>query len=152
MHLAGGGGHPVLRPISSAATTATTRLFNDAVGDFRFSFEYYYAHIMRPFRAYVREALELIEPLPLKMIAPGHGPILRHEPRDYVRRYRTLSAPSLHGADSKTLLVFYISAYGATRRMAEAVAAGAEAACDGPAKCASRSTTSKAGSRSPSST
>jgi hypothetical protein len=28
-----------------------TRLFNDAVGDFRFSFDYYYAHIMRPFRA-----------------------------------------------------------------------------------------------------
>jgi flavorubredoxin len=31
-----------------------TRLFNDAVGDFRFSFDYYYAHIMRPFRTYVR--------------------------------------------------------------------------------------------------
>jgi flavorubredoxin len=104
------------------------RLFNDVVGDFRFSFDYYYAHIMRPFRAHVREALDLIEPLPLKIIAPGHGPILRDDPRDYVRRYRSLSAPSLHGADSKTLLVFYISAYGATRRMAEAVAAGAEAA------------------------
>ena len=25
------------------------RLFNDRVGDFRFSFDYYYAHIMRPF-------------------------------------------------------------------------------------------------------
>ena len=32
------------------------RLFNDAVGDFRFSFEYYYAHIMRPFREYVLDA------------------------------------------------------------------------------------------------
>ena len=29
------------------------RLFNDRVGDFRFSFEYYYAHIMRPFREHV---------------------------------------------------------------------------------------------------
>lgn len=106
-----------------------TRLFNDTVGDFRFSFEYYYAHIMRPFRAHVRAALDLIEPLPLQTIAPAHGPILRDDPRDYVRRYRTLSAPGLHGSDSKTLLVFYISAYGATRRMAEAVAAGAEAAC-----------------------
>ncbi|GAB6051906.1 hypothetical protein JCM17960_07260 [Magnetospira thiophila] len=26
------------------------RLFNDLVGDFRFSFEYYHAHIMRPFK------------------------------------------------------------------------------------------------------
>jgi len=104
------------------------RLFNDAVGDFRFSFEYYYAHIMRPFRAYVREALDLIEPLPLQAIAPAHGPILRDDPRDYVRRYRALSASGLHGTTAKTLLVFYISAYGATRRMAEAVAAGAESA------------------------
>jgi len=39
-----------------------TRLFNDVVGDFRFSFEYYYAHIMRPFKQYVLRALELIEP------------------------------------------------------------------------------------------
>ena len=106
-----------------------TRLFNDAVGDFRFSFEYYYAHIMRPFRAHVRQALDLIESLPLQVIAPGHGPILRDDPFGYVRRYRALSTPNLHGANSKTLLVFYISAYGATRRMAEAVAAGAEAGC-----------------------
>lgn len=105
------------------------RLFNDAVGDFRFSFEYYYAHIMRPFREHVREALDLIEPLPLHVIAPAHGPILRDDPVDYVRRYRALSSSSLHSINTKTLLVFYISAYGATRRMAEAVAAGAESAC-----------------------
>ncbi|MFH1873205.1 MAG: FprA family A-type flavoprotein [Pseudomonadota bacterium] len=104
------------------------RLFNDAVGDFRFSFDYYYAHIMRPFRAHVRQALDLIEPLPLQTIAPAHGPILREDPRDYVRRYRALSKSGLHNTTAKTLLVFYISAYGATRRMAEAVAAGAESA------------------------
>jgi len=88
-----------------------TRLFNDAVGDFRFSFEYYYAHIMRPFRTYVHSALDLIEPLPLRIIAPGHGPILRQNPRDYVARYRALSASSLRCANTRTLLVFYISAY-----------------------------------------
>ena len=75
-----------------------TRLFNDAVGDFRFSFEYYYAHIMRPFRTYVHSALDLIEPLPLRIIAPGHGPILRHQPRHFsqvidIRLTRTALAP-----------------------------------------------------------
>ncbi len=106
------------------------RLFNDAVGDFRFSFEYYYAHIMRPFRVHVREALELIEPLPLKLIAPAHGPILRDQPTRYVARYRELSASGLknEAADEKTLLIFYLSAYGSTRAMAESVAAGAEEA------------------------
>jgi flavorubredoxin len=104
------------------------RLFNDAVGDFRFSFDYYYAHIMRPFRAHVRSALDLIEPLLLRAILPAHGPVLREDPRDYVRRYRALSGSGLHRNQVKTLAIFYISAYGATRRMAEAVAAGAETA------------------------
>jgi len=104
------------------------RLFNDAVGDFRFSFEYYYAHIMRPFRAHVLEALEFIEPLPLNLIAPSHGPVLRDAPERYVARYRELSASKLknEAAGEKTLLVFYVSAYGSTRAMAESLAAGAE--------------------------
>lgn len=105
-----------------------TRLFNDQVGDFRFSFEYYYAHIMRPFKEYVVQALELIEPLPLTLIAPTHGPILRDSPQRYIQRYRQLSSPALHSEISphqKTLLIFYISSYGNTRRMAEAIYQGA---------------------------
>ncbi len=104
------------------------RLFNDRVGDFRFSFEYYYAHIMRPFREYVLDAVALIEPLDVRLIAPAHGPILRHQPRDYLHRYRELATPRLfnEARSEKTLVVFYISAYGNTRRMAEALAAGAE--------------------------
>jgi len=104
------------------------RLFNDEVGDFRFSFEYYYAHIMRPFKAYVLQALELIEPLNLTLIAPTHGPILRDRPVRYIQRYRQLSSPALHSElshNQKTLLIFYISSYGNTRRMAEAIYQGA---------------------------
>ena len=105
------------------------RLFNDSCGDFRFSFEYYYAHIMRPFKDYVSRALELIEALPLCMIAPAHGPILRDRPQAYVARYHELSAPRLNRETlpgEKTLLVFYISAYGNTRRMAEAIYTSAQ--------------------------
>ncbi len=106
-----------------------SRLFNDRVGDFRFSFEYYYQHIMRPFREHVRTGLDLIEPLELKLIAPAHGPILRDAPRSYVQRYRQLAAPLLHNeaADhAKTLVIFYISSYGNTARMAQSVRDGAE--------------------------
>ncbi|MBI5918567.1 MAG: FprA family A-type flavoprotein [Nitrosomonadales bacterium] len=105
------------------------RLFNDRVGDFRFSFEYYYQHIMRPFREHVLVALELLEPLTLKLIAPAHGPILREAPRSYVQRYRQLASPLLPneiGAHDKSLLIFYISSYGNTARMAQAVSEGAE--------------------------
>ncbi len=103
------------------------RLFNDAVGDFRFSFEYYFDHIMRPFRRYVAQALDLIEPLSPKVIAPGHGPILRAHPDAYIRHYRRLVSSRLarETGSEKTLLVFYVSAYGATEQMAQAVAQGA---------------------------
>jgi flavorubredoxin len=106
-----------------------SRLFNDHVGDFRFSFEYYYQHIMRPFREHVLNALELLEPLALKLIAPAHGPILREAPLSYLQRYRQLASPLLHnevGANNKSLLVFYISSYGNTALMAQAVVDGAE--------------------------
>jgi len=104
------------------------RLYNDRVGDFRFSFEYYYQHIMRPFREHVLDALELIEPLPIALIAPAHGPILRDKPQRYVQRYRQLASPQLESeaAQEKTLLIFYISAYGNTAGMAQAVREGAE--------------------------
>ena len=105
------------------------RIFNDRVGDFRFSFEYYYAHIMRPFKEHVNEALDLIEPLELSIIAPTHGPVLRDHPQSYVERYRQLSRPELESElreDEKSLLIFYISSYGNTARMAEAVFEGAE--------------------------
>lgn len=105
------------------------RLFNDKVGDFRFAFEYYYAHIMRPFREHVIRALELIEPLPINMIAPTHGPILRDQPTRYMQRYRELSGQGLHSevnANEKTLVIFYISAYGSTTQMAKIIRDGAE--------------------------
>lgn len=104
------------------------RLFNDEVGDFRFSFEYYYAHIMRPFKDYVNRALALLEPLSLTTILPAHGPLLRDQPQKYVQRYRELSSSVLQSEIStseKTLLIFYISSYGNTRRMAEAIYQGA---------------------------
>ena len=106
------------------------RLFNDRAGDFRFSFDYYYQHIMRPFRSHVLEALELIEPLDLRLLAPAHGPILREAPRRYVQRYRQLAEPLLTkeaGGSERTLLIFYVSAYGNTERMALALRDGAEA-------------------------
>ncbi len=106
-----------------------TRLFNDEVGDFRFSFEYYYAHIMRPFKTYVNTALDIIEPLlPLSKILPAHGPFLCDQPQRYVQRYRELSRSALQSeisANEKTLLIFYISSYGNTRHMAEAIYEGA---------------------------
>lgn len=105
------------------------RLFNDKVGDFRFAFEYYYSHIMRPFREHVCNALAIINPLPINMIAPTHGPILRDQPSRYLQRYQELSQQRLQNAlnvDEKSLVIFYVSAYGSTTSMAQAIRSGAE--------------------------
>jgi flavorubredoxin len=105
------------------------RMFNDKVGDFRFAFEYYYAHIIRPFREHVVNALSLVEPLAINIIAPAHGPILRDQPTRYIERYRALSGSRLQSEvneDEKTLVIFYISAYGSTTQMAQMIREGAE--------------------------
>ncbi len=105
------------------------RLFNDRVGDFRFSFDYYYAHIMRPFKKHVMDALKLIEPLKIKQIAPTHGPILRERPRRYITHYRELSTSSLTREigynDDKSVIIFYMSSYGNTAKMADEISEGA---------------------------
>lgn len=84
---------------------------------------------MRPFKQHVLEALKLIEPLALKLIAPTHGPILRDRPERYVKRYRELSTSSLSddpGENEKSLMIFYMSSYGNTARMAAALYQGAD--------------------------
>jgi NADH oxidase (H2O-forming) len=103
------------------------RLFNDVVGDFRFSFEYYYAHIMRPFKQHVLTALQLLKNLQIQLIAPAHGPILRDRPLDYLERYKQMSTPRLKNElnQEKSLLIFYLSSYGNTAKMAQAVYRGA---------------------------
>lgn len=102
------------------------RLFDDRCGDFRFAFDYYFANIMRPFKRHVLPALELIDPLAPRIVAPAHGPILRDRPARYVERYREWSTPRLDHDETepKRLVLFYLSAYGNTRAMAEAVCEG----------------------------
>jgi flavorubredoxin len=141
------------RPTSSAATIATSRLFNDAVGDFRFSFDYYYAHIMRPFRDLRARALDLIEPLPLQIIAPGTGrSCATCDPRDYVARYRALSAPRLHGAARRRCWSSISRPTAPRAAWPKRSPPAPSRRRPPPARCASRSTTSKVATRNLSST
>ncbi|MBI4759188.1 MAG: FprA family A-type flavoprotein [Chloroflexi bacterium] len=99
------------------------RLYDDLVEDFRYYFRYYFDVIMRPYKEYSFKALKKLEGLDIALIAPSHGPILRTNPRQYIERYREWARPSEPSARKKAL-VLYASAYGNTRRMAEAVARG----------------------------
>lgn len=102
-------------------------LFDDQVGDYLQTFRYYFDHIFRPFKEHVRNGLQAIAGLPLSLIAPSHGPLLRSgiaRAQQQYQEWASLPAPVPGGS----LLVFFVSAYGLTKQLALAVAEGAQAA------------------------
>ncbi len=98
------------------------KLFDDEIGNFKQSFKYYFDHIIRPFKADVLAAADKIKDLAIDMIAPSHGPILRTDVQRYIDSYVKWSKPP--ACDKPSVVIAYISAYGNTRRMAEAIAEG----------------------------
>ncbi len=103
------------------------RLWDDLAGDFAAEQRSYFDHILRPFKEHARKALDKVEKLPLAMVCPSHGPVLRTSLPDLLARYRAWSLPPARG-DKPSVVVAYASSYGNTARMAEEVAAGAREA------------------------
>jgi len=102
------------------------RLFDDLVGDFDYSFKYYYDHIMRPFKSDVLNALKLYEKEEINIICNLHGPIIRENPNRYIDKYKKWSVKSnrLHG--KKIISIFYVTSYKNTKDMAEFIYDGCE--------------------------
>ncbi|MFQ5964540.1 MAG: FprA family A-type flavoprotein [Candidatus Scalinduaceae bacterium] len=98
------------------------RMFDDLVGDFDCYFQYYYDNIMRPFKPYILKAIEKIKGMNIDIIATGHGPILRKDPWKYVESYFNWSKILIDA--KKNVLILYVSIYGNTKKMAEAIAEG----------------------------
>src|SRR4030067_866730 len=104
--------------------------FNDELREpekVRKAFEFYYGMIMRPYKEHVLKACEKIKGLPIAMIAPSHGPILRKDPRSYIAWYEE-RASVLSRVTEKKVTVVYASAYGNTAAMAARVAQGVRSA------------------------
>ncbi len=98
------------------------RMFDDLVDDFSYSFQYYFDHIMRPFKEYALKALNRISSLDIKLIAPSHGPILRTNIDRYLSMYMNWSEQPQR--EEGKILIFYASAYGNTARIAKSIAEG----------------------------
>jgi flavorubredoxin len=101
-------------------------MFDDLVGDYSQSFKYYFDVILKPFSNFMVKAIEKVKKLEINMICPGHGPILRSTWKEkllltekYAEQY---IADSL--CSDNSILITYVSAYGYTKQMAEAIAAG----------------------------
>ncbi|MGD2033751.1 MAG: FprA family A-type flavoprotein [Bacteroidales bacterium] len=99
-------------------------MFDDEVGNYEQSYKYYFDVILKPFSKFMLKAIEKIDPLDIRMVCPGHGPILRsgwkntlEKTRKYVDHYLADSV-----CEGSNVLITYVSAYGYTRKMAEMIA------------------------------
>lgn len=89
-------------------------------------FENYYTAIMSPFKSFVLKALDKIKDLPIRYVAPSHGPLLNaEEAKNAMALYKTWSTPV--EKDKKSVAIYYVSAYGYTRDMAQYLAEKLEA-------------------------
>ncbi len=93
--------------------------------------KYYFDVIMGPFSNYVLDAVKKTRGLHIDVIGPSHGPVLRAAPWDAVDRYEQWALDILAVNDPKKVYVGYVSCYGYTRALAQAIAGVAEkAGCD----------------------
>jgi flavorubredoxin len=110
---------------SFGAHYADERMFDDLVGDYSDAFDYYFDVILKPFSKFMLKAIDKIKTLPLDMICPGHGPILRSGWKEKMDRSSKLASTYLDEIrKDNRVLIAYISAYGYTREMAELIAKG----------------------------
>ncbi|MDR2511845.1 MAG: FprA family A-type flavoprotein [Bacteroidales bacterium] len=102
---------------------ADKKLWDDA-------FVYYYNCILRPFGKFFIEAIERIKDLDFNVVCPGHGPVLRKYYKERIAESRKLSEEYLTVLKKNRLFIAYVSAYGYSKEIAEAIAEGVKAAGD----------------------
>jgi len=110
---------------SFGAHYANELMFDDLLEDFSDAFDYYFDVILKPFSKFMLKAIEKIKSLPVDMICPGHGPILRSGWKEKIDRSFKLATAYLEETTrANRVLVAYVSAYGYTQKMAEQLAEG----------------------------
>lgn len=100
-------------------------IYDDEVADFSGEFAFYFDNIMRPFKDKVREAVAKVVELPVQLICPSHGPLLRRDPQGAIAAYQRWSAPP-PASDKPRVLLLTLSPHGNTRDMATHVRQGLE--------------------------
>ncbi len=111
---------------SFGAHYCNENIFDDEVPTYEDAFKYYFDVILKPFSKFMLKAIDKIEQLPIKAICTGHGPILRSTWKQKVELSKAYAKDHIEKTNhtEKTILITYISAYGYTRQMAEAIAEG----------------------------
>jgi flavorubredoxin/flavin reductase (DIM6/NTAB) family NADH-FMN oxidoreductase RutF len=99
------------------------RTFDEDLAEIEADFRYYYDCLMGPNARSVLSALKRMGELPeVTLIATGHGPLLQHNVSEWTGRYRQWSQAQTKA--EKMIVVFYISDYGYSDRLSQAIAKG----------------------------
>lgn len=96
--------------------------------------KYYFDNILGPFKSYMRKALERVRDLDISMICTGHGPVLDTGidfMLDTYEEWCTVVNPN----EKKTVIIPYVSAYGYTGELAQAIAQGIRDSGDIEVRC-----------------
>lgn len=91
--------------------------------------KYYYDCIIGPFKSFMLDALKRVRPLELEMICPGHGPVLDTGIPNMLDTYEQWSTV-INPNPRPTVIIPYVSAYGYTGQLAQAIAQGIAAQGD----------------------
>lgn len=94
--------------------------------EYLLAFFYYYNAIFGPFKPYVLVGLEKIKDIDFDIACPSHGPVLTKKDGGHLERaiqmYAELGAP--HKNEVFNIPIFYCSAYGNTKILAEHIKTG----------------------------
>ncbi len=107
-------------------------MIDKKVGNWDDAFDYYFDVILKPYSRFLLKAIEKIEPLPIKAILNGHGPLLLNDWNKYVQRSKEKASAYLQNPEAPSILVAYVSAYHKTGEIAQEIKKGIEA--DGKVK------------------
>lgn len=89
--------------------------------DYNRALKYYFDMIMGPFKSHMLNAINKIEDLEIDYICNGHGPILDDNPKEIVRLCKEWS---MEEQNDPQIVIPYVSAYGYSKELAQAIAEG----------------------------
>ncbi|MBP0017542.1 MAG: diflavin flavoprotein [Cyanobacteria bacterium SBLK] len=99
-------------------------LFDINLSEIAPDYHFYYECLMAPNARSVLSALKRMDNCvgEVKMVANGHGPLLKYNVDELIRRYRDWSLEQTKG--DKTVAVFYVAGYGDSDRLSQSIARG----------------------------
>jgi flavorubredoxin len=102
----------VLFPCDFFGAHVAEGIYDDQVEDLLVFAQKYFGEIMMPFRPNAQRGLEKIKDLPIKLIAPSHGPIHRN-PEHILKAYGKWS----NGEMKQKAVIIYVTMWNSTEKM-----------------------------------